>query len=161
MRGTGAYHVPEVAISTSPLWLRKTAQLPVNGVGVAVVTPSGGGCQILPRTCGLPKWQARVYRQVFPPPPPMCALAVYAKQLYIKHKVEKRHHFLFMHLIVGQTNINRLGEVTQTAKVRQKSPAGLDWARKRGKPLCFFMLRAGCQGEEEIHHPEKKKKTLQ
>ena len=62
-----------------------------------------------------------------------------------------------MHLIVGQTNINRLGEVTQTAKVRQKSPAGLDRARKRRKPLCFFMLRAGCQGEEEIHHQEKKK----
>lgn len=43
---------------TSPLSLPITgeAKLPVNGVGVAVVTPSG--CQILPCECGLPEWQA-------------------------------------------------------------------------------------------------------
>lgn len=67
--------------------------------------------------------------------------------------MEKWHHSLFKRVIVWLTNINSLGEVTQPVKVRQRSPAGLVCAkkrRKRGKPLCFFMLHAGKERRKYI-----------
>lgn len=63
------------------------------------------------------------------------------------HKTHSGTAALFPIYACGSsTNIKRLSKVTQPVKLRQKSPAGLVWARKGGKPLCSCILHFGKTG---------------